>query len=64
MLSKNVNNKKCAPNMVFFNEKKIINLDFFSIFLLEFMVSINSSFDLAKSSDAKKKEVGHDTKKI
>ena len=39
-------------------------LDFFSIFLLEFMVSINSSFDLAKSSDAPKKEVGHDTKKI
>ena len=23
MLSKNVNNKKCAPNLIFFNEKKI-----------------------------------------
>ena len=23
MLSKNVNNKKCAPKLVFFNEKKI-----------------------------------------
>ena len=23
MLSKNVNNKKCAPQLVFFNEKKI-----------------------------------------
>ena len=23
ILSKNVNNKKCAPNLVFFNEKKI-----------------------------------------
>ena len=23
MLSKNVNNKKCAPKLIFFNEKKI-----------------------------------------
>ena len=23
MLSKNVNNKKCAPKVIFFNEKKI-----------------------------------------
>ena len=23
MLSKNINNKKCAPELVFFNEKKI-----------------------------------------
>ena len=23
MLSKNVNNKKCAPKLIFFNEKKL-----------------------------------------
>ena len=27
MLSKNVNNKKCAPKLIFFNEKKKIEKD-------------------------------------
>ena len=26
MLSKNVNNKKCAPELIFFNEKKMIKI--------------------------------------
>ena len=29
MSSRNVNNKKCAPKLVFFNEKKIRDLDDF-----------------------------------
>ena len=26
MLSKNVNNKKCAPKLIFFNEKKLTKI--------------------------------------
>ena len=31
MLSKNVNNKKCAPKLIFFNEKKEKDSDDFDI---------------------------------
>ena len=40
MLSKNANNKKCAPKLVFFNEKKIWKI--WMIFDFDFEISRNN----------------------
>ena len=43
MLSKNVDNKKCAPKLVFFNEKKIRKIPM--IFDIENEIEILTLFD-------------------
>ena len=45
MLSKNVNNKKCAPKLIFFNEKKMRNIPMIFDIKNDFESQILALFD-------------------